>query len=401
MHVRIRLATLCCALILNVAHAADDIKLTGGERLPILGWVGIPEAESTVERYREMAEAGFTHSWYAWYSNADAVQKTLDAAKEAGIKVVAGCPEVKEKPEQFAKRFSKHPAFFGYCLRDEPSAADFGELSAWAQRIRAVDKEHWTYVNLLPTYATPQQLGTATYQEHVERFFAEFPVQIMTFDHYPGMHKAYDTNWYDNLAIISKTCEKAKKPFWGFVLSCSAAGFDPTPATMRLEAYTNLAFGAQGIQYFTYWYADDPGCPLSNHPMTKEGKRGANYEVVKALNQDLIALSPIFVKSKVTQLGTVNATISGTQPYKARAPISEVKADGKGALVAVHANHKREFLIVINRNPAAAMNLDVLFDGKKKISSVDKRGVLHPISDKAVKQPVDAGDVAIYCWDAP
>src|SRR6185295_6844360 len=191
---------------LALAHAgafsaalAEELKLTAAERIPILAWHGIPEKETSIERFKELAAAGFTHTWWNGYSNAEAMQKALDAGKETGIKIVGGCPELEKSPEDVAKKIGKHPALAGYCLRDEPSANDFAALSKWAQRLQGIDPAPWTYVNLLPTYATPQQLACKNYQEYIDRYLAEFPVLILTFDHYPGMQKTYDANWYENL----------------------------------------------------------------------------------------------------------------------------------------------------------------------------------------------------------
>jgi hypothetical protein len=49
------------------------------ERFPVLAWGGPPEDQTTVERYRELAEAGFTHNLTS-VSDADAAARALEAA---------------------------------------------------------------------------------------------------------------------------------------------------------------------------------------------------------------------------------------------------------------------------------------------------------------------------------
>jgi hypothetical protein len=296
----------------------------------------------------------------------------------------------------------KHPALLGFAMRDEPSAKDIADLGKWAARLQSVDKKKLTYVNLFPNAASGDQLGGGVYADYIKRYFTDFPAQFISFDHYPGSSKTYDTTWYDNLAVVSQAARENKKPMWAFVLSCGVDAWKPTLASMRQEAYTDLAFGAQVIEYFTFWTAYDPRCNLGDGPMLKDGKRGPIYDLVKTLNQEITSLWPVFEKSKILDMGTANVTVPGVAAYKPRSPVAELKADGRGALVALHANQKREFLVVVNRSNDAAMALDLKFDGKRAISSVDKQATLHPIADsKAAQVIVEPGDVAIFCWDAP
>src|SRR6187551_2937041 len=90
------------------------------ERIPIVAWAGPPSNETTVERYRELAEAGFTHN-YSGFPNADAMAKALDVARDAGVKQFIAIPELATAPEEITKRFKDHPANGGYYFRDEPS----------------------------------------------------------------------------------------------------------------------------------------------------------------------------------------------------------------------------------------------------------------------------------------
>jgi hypothetical protein len=202
------------------------------------------------------------------------------------------------------------------------------------------------------------------------------------------------------MAIVAAAATRAKIPFWGFVLSCGANDFQPTLPHMRLEAFTNLAFGAQGIQYFTYWTAFDASCRLYNAPILTDGTRGPAYAMVKQLNEEIARLSPVFVDSKMLDIGhTATGALAGIQQYKARPPVNALKADGRGALVALHAKGKREFLVVVNRDVDKDLALSVTFDGKRKVSLMDEQGAFQPIEGKASSRGVGPGDVAVYSWE--
>src|SRR5688500_8540771 len=50
---------------------------SAADRIPVLAWGGPPEAETTDERYRQLAEAGFTHN-YSGFSSIASMAKALD-----------------------------------------------------------------------------------------------------------------------------------------------------------------------------------------------------------------------------------------------------------------------------------------------------------------------------------
>src|SRR6187397_2764386 len=75
-----------------IAADADRSAALAEERIPVLAWGGIPAAESTAERYRELAEAGFTHH-FSSFSNAAGMAAALDLAHAAGVKQVISIPE--------------------------------------------------------------------------------------------------------------------------------------------------------------------------------------------------------------------------------------------------------------------------------------------------------------------
>ena len=78
-------------------------KLKSDGQIPVLGWYSIPAKESTLERYREMKDAGFTHS-LSFFSKLEDLQKALDVADQAGMKLLATCPELKKEPEKTARQ---------------------------------------------------------------------------------------------------------------------------------------------------------------------------------------------------------------------------------------------------------------------------------------------------------
>ncbi len=210
--------TLASVFTLLAFTGISQEKLQFSEEIPILAWMGVPEKETTAERFRELKEAGINVN-FSSYSSVGAVEKALDIAQQTGLKLLPYCPELKSEPEKTVKRLMKHPALAGYHLRDEPNATDFPELAAWAKRIQSIDKEHYCYINLFPNYASAEQLfakgtnippGKDPYAEHVDVFLKEVPVPFISFDHYPVIEgstgRSLRPGWYKNLEIVALSC---------------------------------------------------------------------------------------------------------------------------------------------------------------------------------------------------
>ena len=316
------LALFAARIFAGHALAADTI--------PILAWHGPPANHTNAERYRELADAGFTDN-FSGFPNADAVERALEIGRATGIRLWISLPELHTDPEGTVKRFKDHPALAGYYLRDEPGAGDFPALAAWAKKIQAIDAAHPCYINLFPNYANAGQLGVATYQNYVDRFIADVPVPFVSFDHYPVVGTSLRGEWYENLEIISKGAAAAKKPFWAFVL---AVAHHPYPIAtlehLRLQAFSNLAYGAQVIQHFTYWTPEGTSWNFHKAPIEKDGTRTEVYERVKQLNAEIRALSPVFRGAKVVKLGHLGPLPRGTRAFQPGGAEREV-GDGAGA----------------------------------------------------------------------
>jgi hypothetical protein len=391
---------LCFLLFLIMLYpdAKCQEKLQPGNPIPVLAWYSIPPEQTTLERYLELRESGITVN-LSFFNDAESMSHALDTAAKACIKMIVYCPELKTATEATVSRFMNHPAVAGYMLRDEPNRTDFPELGEWAGRIRKTDDSHFCYLNLFPNYATQEQLGTKTYQEYTDLFIKEVPVQFISFDHYPVLGDSLRANWYENLEIISKAAEIAGKPFWAFALSVAHSKYPvPTLAQLRLQVFSDLAYGAQGIQYFTYWTPLDTTWKFNNGPISLEGKRTVVFDRIRQVNSELASLSPVFMGSKVITVSHTGENIpEGTRPLDTLPEsIKVLKTEGKGAVVSILQNGQDNYLVIVNRDFLSSMQLYLDCDGK--VRRVLKDGTLVKASAYQEKLEIDPGDVAIYTW---
>lgn len=396
------LKTLGVALLVLAGRsfAAATEPPASPERIPVLAWGGPPQGETTAARYKELAEAGFTHN-YSGFSSMEKMRDALDVAKVAGIKQFVSIPELEKSPEEAVRALRAHPALAGYYLRDEPSASDFEKLAAWTKRITAVDADHPCYINLFPNYATPAQLGSATYQEHLDTFIAKVPVPILSFDHYPVVGKSLRPEWYENLELVSAAARKSGKPFWAFAL---AVAHDPYPVAtlehLRLQVFSNLAYGAQGIQYFTYWTSKSDVWNFHEAPIGVDGKKTVVYDRVRQVNDEIKNLSAVFKGATVSRPGHTGTLPRGTQAYQPEAPVTKVETGGTGAVISHLAKGTQRAVVVVNRDFLHPMPFTLTFDGTAGLREFRKDGTTADLTGREWKRNLAPGDIAVVVWDA-
>lgn len=391
---------------LNLAlglNAQTRLESTG--QIPILAWYSIPAKETTVARYKEMRDAGITYS-FSSFSNADDAAKALDVAEKADVKIVLSCPELEKDPEKTVKRFMNHPALAGYHLRDEPAIQLFPELGNWARKIQSVDNKHYCYVNLFPNFADSTQLGTKNYKKYVQEYIKQIPVQFVSFDYYPAMKDGIYKNWFDNLELIMRESQKAGLPFWAFVLTTNYDKDHVTPQTlaaMRLQAYADLAYGAQGIQYFTYWSATSVNTPTGEDqrgaPISVTGKRSVVYDRVQQLSEEIQKLAGVFLGSKVVSVrhtGLSKIPVGTIRLTSLPEPIKVLDTNKAPALVSVLEKGENSYLVIVNTDHLNPMNLTVY--GDNTVKKVCKNGTIVPASAYDSTMEVDPGDVAVYMF---
>lgn len=406
------LSAIFCILFASHSVAADLSSENGGDQLrldergeiPILAWSGVPMRLSTVGRFREVKEAGFTHHLQT-YGSIDDIEKVLDLADQAGLKLIVNIPR-STSPEELVGRISNSEALAGYLISDEPKATKFRELGDIVRRVQALDRENFCYINLLPTYGS-KYLEADSYNEYVGRFLRTVPVSILSFDHYPiiSVHGELKvrTDFYENLEIIRTHAQKHDKPFWAFALATSHWGYPvPTLSHLRYQVFNNLAYGAVGIQYFTYWTLkiSRPNAPdFQQGPVDKDGNRTVVYERVKQINEEVQGLAGVFLGSTVVDVRHTGEEIpEGTRPYRPRAPFANIQTTGNGVAVSELTQGARRYLVMVNRDVEHPVEVDINLQTDAHVSTVEKSGVVEPLSSADQTIMIGPGDIRVFTW---
>ena len=372
------------------------ISKAAGE-MPIIAYWGIPDSMSYEQCFRNFRDCGFTVSIYPYHS----LEKLVEAchiADKQGVKIIGCCQEQFDAPIKTANILKKTKGFLGYMIQDEPSVPDMHQRQKVIKTIQTIDNGHLFYVNLLPYYKQEWFAPVAkvnTYQEYLDAA-ATMPVQQISFDFYPVTTEGIRDTWYDNLEQIRKLSNKTAKPFWGFVLSVPHIVYpQPTLASLRLQVYSNLAYGAQAIQYFTYW-TPSPTKEYDFHdaPISRDGKKTKTYDVVQQMNRELKVVAPLFYGAKVLSVHHLGAIPEGTTRQTAMPlNIRSLKIVGRqGAIVSQFQQNGHRYLAVVNKSHEQPLTLRI------RPRNNTPRHITKQLQEEAMKTSytISAGDIALF-----
>jgi len=366
-------------------------------QLPIMAWAGIPASETNLERFIELKEMGI-NICLSNYPDMETMQKALDIAGKAGLKLVSSCPELKTDVEKTVKSFMNHPALAGYFLKDEPVRKDFEDLGAWAKKISAIDSQHFCFVNLIASIHTTktEALGTTSYSEYVRTFAEEVPTKLLSFDFYPVLVEGVHERWYEGLEVFSADAQKLGIPFWAFALASSYNKLHPIPTVpaLRLQLYSNLAYGAQGLEYWTYWMSQG----LRSAPIGLDGRRTVVYDRIKEVNKDIQAIAWVFIGSKVVSVKHTGVVIPRGTSRLTTLPwaIKVFETEGTGCLVSLIENGDNTFFVVVNRDLKKTTQITTY--GDDSLKRVLKDGSIVNASAYSYNYEIEPGDIAIYMF---
>ena len=307
MSVPLHRLAACVALFLATSACSAGAQEKGPrmlrpEEFAILPWGWTPGDPDQLAGIRE---CGFNLAGFVAVDHLELVRKAglqcivSDGSTHVGD-AEAALPEdeIERRVKSLVERVAGHEAVFGYYLRDEPGAGAYAGLGRWAAAYARHAPGALAYINLFPNYASPAQMGAATYEEYLERFVATVKPRFISYDHYALMDDgSLRGGYFQNLEAVRAAALKHNLPFWNIVLSNAHFHYaEPTEGGLRFQAYTTLAYGARGISYFTYFAPHVGNYRLA--PVDQFGHRTKTWDMLRNVNLQIHSLGPTYITLK-------------------------------------------------------------------------------------------------------
>jgi hypothetical protein len=394
----------------------------------------------TPEHYQNIADSGI-NVIYGLYEAGDmeAIALALDMAEMAGIGYYIyhwtlkglfqdifdglGNPISEDMAadiatlEQIMAPFKDHPAFKGNMIIDEPGAAPFKGLGIYHQIYREMFPDKDFYVNLFPTYSSLSQRDGRSYVEYIQEFIDLVNPEFLSYDHYPLMvfydQPVLTDDYLLNLDFVSEMTKEAGIPFWlfiqtiGYTTVSGTQARRPNEADVRWQVGVSKAFGAQGIQHFTYW---TPGTnnneSFTDAMIDRDGNKTDLYYAVQKVNHEVLFYDHVYLSFDWQGVMTyspdanephVNFRMLGN-PITSHKRIRSLNAD-EHTLIGVFKNENNVdgFMVVNYNDPALAQeNTVTIRFNEAKHAIIYHQGERHIVNLNrgVLNLDLEAGDYA-------
>ena len=338
-----KLLISCCLLVLGFAlvgcnESAAPVYQDTGLEMQIGAWVA-PNIQKdtngdykyiTVEQYQDIVDSGI-NTIYALYEvfDLEATMTALEVADEVGLGYYVRDPRIgglfqdvfdsqgniieSEVNDDYAdfvdavSDYKDYDSFKGSLIYDEPGGGLYDWLGLYHEKYRTFLPDKDFYVNLLPTYSTLAQRGELNYTDYLTEYIEKVNPEFVSYDHYPLMvfyeQPVLTDDFLYNLEIVAKICQQYDLPFWTFIQTIGYATpsgtqhRSPTEADLRWQIALSMAYGASGIQHFTYW---TPGLEsnesFEDAMVDREGNKTDLYYAAQAANLEVLKYDEIYLQ---------------------------------------------------------------------------------------------------------
>lgn len=423
----------------SVAISFDFIG--GKDVMPVGGYYGpyvahyAPNAQPlpdffTDEYFQAIADAGVNLIVYAPVDASSAAnQKLLDLGAKYGVGLLANdvtinsmkgegvTPSVEIISERLSK-YRNHPAFCGLYLVDEPGGKDywtkeagmnmedFDELTTVLRKTFDLDM----YTNLIRIDTKSQK---EQYESYLKELCETMNPSFVSFDLYLWDKGNSKTIFLFNLALARKYAQEYKLPLWNYI-ACGSywdglapeADYEPHPLEGEFDwsINTSLAFGTQGLQYFTlfqpHYFAETSDPEVFNYECNgifgSRGNKNRWYYYAQDISKQITAIDGVLmnsvnkgvIASGKEALTDTNDSVDVIMEGTSWRELADVKGD---ALVGCFNYQGKTALYVVNYDAEYAQDITLTFHDKYKMQ-VTQDGETKYLKTSSLTLNMKAGD---------
>lgn len=384
----------------------DPYTAATRKKVDLLPFGGLDRVNTTQEDYNKVAEAGFTmitlEGGERMDMNGDGVlddsdmmatlEFKLGLIKNAGLKYSLHHPQLASVIE----RCKDDPDLMMIHIFDEPGLSLIPELKQRRDWIKAIAPDVPVHINLHP-HASIRALGTDYYTDYIRKMVEGTHMDILSYDQYPVLIDGSVMNeWYRCLEANYEVGKEKGIPIWLFTASCGMdyeqpARQKPTMENMRLQVYTDLAFGAPVVQYFVY-RSYSKQCIA---PITVDCKYTYLYDLMKEFNAEVHRRGYVFAGGNVTKTRFTHLTPYYCLPLlEEDLPEEIVSIDSdKTALISFVENGPNRYIAVVNSSCMEKFTAEVEFAAMAY--TIDRDGKFTEHQPGKEKFVIDEGDMLV------
>ncbi len=301
----------------------------------------------------------------------------------------------------------------GWMLTNDATPADVKKGSSLANAIgwiREYDPCHPIFTGVIANADFSILNGVAyNYKHYIEDLEYNLSPSLWPYRYfpYPGSPTTVSypfSYFYKGLETFAFMARYTNVPMWSYVKALTrTGGTPPTEAQMRLEAFSALAYGAQGIAYWRYRPESDSEKGL----VTSTGEKTDQWRHAQKINQEITTFNNVFAGAQLVECRHTKTQPAGTCMLQgAFGPLLGISSGNDGVLLSHICNEGKNYLIIVNHSATSSQRLTLNFsrywrfflvNGEYETQYVvptDPIGEPFPVS-----ATLPAGGYLIYRWE--
>ena len=408
---------LSIIVFLNIVALFYASGKVGNHSYPTPGEISIVAAtpvtdgiEATPQLYRDVEDCGFNLVINGGnYAN---IKKQFELMMNTNVKFLVSMSQLFGNNEaRFISDLSKEKNFGGWFIKDEPTFDYLPKLKEQQERLQRLDPNSFKMINLVGMIEKPFTGNYKTVKDYISYIREILNPQVWSYDYYPiliknGKFTVNHDQFYTDLEDFSSMSKTTGAPFWAFCESMEysnkwnsrPAG---TEAYFRFEAVSALAYGAQGIVYWTYGMRKSTSVETYISALVDaKGKKTKAWYAAQKVNHEIKKYNDVFFGCEVKEVRHTGKTLykSTKRLNGSFGPFSSVTSENSGVLVSKLSNSGRNYIIIVSHDVQKTQKVNLTIDGRHNITFITDSNFTR--KDNKITIMLDKGGYAIMEYKA-
>ena len=379
-------------LLINVFSFAQEILSWNGNKKycdPTPGEISIMACSPITQGinpsetiYQDVVDCGF--NLVTSQGSVEYFRQQFNLMGDLNLKYIVSTPNLlTNSRSSYISGLKNNKHFGGWLLKDEPAFDYLNTLKEGYDGFYSQDSNNFVLVNLvgeLNKKFTGNFTEFSNYLDYIQQLLKP---QVWSYDYYPILNKngklmvMYD-KFYAALENFSKISKETQRPFWAFCesLAYKTKTYSRPAATenyFRFEAFSALAYGAQGIAYWTYGMRNsNPSETYTSALVDLKGKKTKAWYAAQTVNREIRKFNDVFKNSIVKEVRhTGNVIYKGTKKLSGNfGPLKMVRSGNAGVLVSLIENQGNQYVVIVNHDVLKKQKITLELETNRTLQAI-------------------------------
>ncbi|MDZ7370924.1 MAG: hypothetical protein ONB12_07140 [candidate division KSB1 bacterium] len=259
--------------------------------------------------------------------------------------------------DSLTQLYSRFRAFRGFLLFNQPTLNDLPSFAELADFFNG-KYPRLECMTIARGLRFRDEAERRSYDNYLADLLRKLKIEHLVADNPGILAGQLREEYFANLAALRRAAQQYERPFWAFVLLEPIGRPPMTPiAYIRMQVYSGLAFGAQGVIY--YAFRSSPSSSRTATLVDSDGRLSNSFSYCVVVNQEIGRWAKLLMHCK-------SIAVYGSSPMPDVEPLPPLqlikKIDAPGMLLGFFRSPENEtLLMLVNTNYRYGVRCRVFF----------------------------------------